>query len=83
MRAEEKDRIVICKSCRRPEYWGQMRWLNGKCTCRDCYRSEWESMRGEQYRWNDLDGNRPTMQDYNKQEEEYKNGIIRNGQRIQ
>lgn len=32
--------------------------------------SEWESMRGEQYRWNDLDGNRPTMQDYNKQEEE-------------
>lgn len=70
MRAEEKDRIVICKSCHRPEYWGQMRWLNGKCICRDCYRSEWESMRGEQYRWNDLDGNRPTMQDYNKQEEE-------------
>lgn len=30
MRAEEKDRIVICKSCRRPEYWGQMRWLNGE-----------------------------------------------------
>lgn len=59
MHVEEKDRIVICKSCHRPEYWGQMRWLNGKCTCRDCYRSEWESMRGEQYRWNDLDGNRP------------------------
>lgn len=27
MHVEEKDRIVICKSCHRPEYWGQTRIL--------------------------------------------------------
>ena len=32
------DKIVICKQCGRPEYWGEMRWLSGKCTCRNCYR---------------------------------------------
>ena len=26
--------IVICKSCNKPEYWGKMRWLNGRCMCR-------------------------------------------------
>lgn len=62
--------IVICKSCQRPEYWSEMRWLNGRCECRDCYRSDWERMRREPYKWDDLDGPRPTMQEYNEQEEE-------------
>lgn len=30
------------KQCNRPEYWGEMRWLSGKCTCRNCYRANWQ-----------------------------------------
>lgn len=61
--------IVICKSCNRPEYRGKMRWLNGKCMCRDCYKADYERSTGKAYIWTDLDGKRPTMDEYNEQEE--------------
>lgn len=60
--------IVICNSCRKPEYWGEMRWLNGRCICRDCYKAEYEGLTGKIYKWDDLDGERPTIADYRKQE---------------
>jgi hypothetical protein len=37
-----------------------MRWLNGRCECRSCYKSHYEEVHKELYRWNDLDGPRPT-----------------------
>lgn len=61
--------IVICKSCKKPEYWGEMRWLNGRCMCRDCYKAEYERSTGKPYTWTDLDGKRPTVDEYNRQEE--------------
>lgn len=62
------EKIVICKSCGRPEYWGQMRWLSGKCMCRDCYKAEWEGNTGKDCIWDDLDGDRPTREEYEEQE---------------
>ena len=59
----EDKQIVICKRCKKPEYWGEMRWLSGSCVCRDCYRVQFEQEEGELYRWNDLDGERPTMEE--------------------
>lgn len=64
------DKIVICKQCNRPEYWGEMRWLSGKCTCRNCYRANWRDENKTLYEWDDLDGPRPTMDEYEKQEKE-------------
>lgn len=61
-------KIVICKHCNKPEYWGQMRWLSGICSCRDCYKRQWERENHKMYVWNDLDGNRPTRQDYENQD---------------
>lgn len=40
---DENKRIVICRRCKKPEYWGEMRWLSGFCVCRDCYKAQWES----------------------------------------
>ena len=68
----EMNRIVICKHCGKPEYYGDMRWLNGVCSCRSCYKSQWEDMNHELYKWKDLDGKRPTMEEYRKQENEGK-----------
>ena len=62
------ERIVICKFCGRPEYWGKMRWLSGKCLCRDCYKAEWELSTGKGYIWDDLDGERPTREKFEAQE---------------
>lgn len=62
------DEVVICKQCGNPEYWGKMRWLNGKCMCRDCYKVGYEDLTGNIYEWDDLDGERPTIADYRKQE---------------
>lgn len=62
-------KIVICNHCGEPEYWGEMRWLNGICSCRSCYKGQYERERHETYIWHDLDGERPTMADYQKQEE--------------
>lgn len=63
----EVQSIVICKKCGRPEYWGEMRWLSGECLCRDCYKKKWEHEEGEPYRWDDLEGPRPTMEEYRDQ----------------
>ena len=41
--------IVTCKYCGRAEYWGQLRWYNGKCSCRACYKSDWEDRTGKVY----------------------------------
>lgn len=59
--------IVICKHCERPEYYGEMRWLNGKSCCRECYRSDYENRTGKLYEWDDLDGEVPTIKEYENQ----------------
>lgn len=61
-------KIVICKSCRKPEYWGDMRWLSGRCMCRDCYKADCERQSGTVYKWDDLEGKRPTREEYEEQE---------------
>ena len=61
------DEVVICKHCGKPEYYGQMRWLNGTESCRDCYKEQYEAVYREHYRWDDLDGVRPTANDYRLQ----------------
>lgn len=61
-------KIVICKSCRQPEYWGDMRWLSGRCMCRDCYKADYERQSGTVYKWDDLEGKRPTREEYEEQE---------------
>mgnify|MGYP000080186775 CR=1 FL=1 len=61
-------KIVVCKSCKKPEYWNDMRWWDGVCMCRDCYRNLWEKRNhGAPYRWDDLDGKRPTQAEYDAQ----------------
>ena len=67
---DEMKRIVICKYCGKPEFYGKMRWLSGKCCCRDCYRKDYEESSGLDYAWDDLDGPRPTMAQYERQEKE-------------
>ncbi len=66
---DEMKRIVICKYCGKPEYYGEMRWLSGKCMCRTCYKADYEERHGKLYIGNDLDGKRPTMEEYREQEE--------------
>lgn len=67
---DQNKEIVICKYCGRPEFWGDMRWLSGRCTCRDCYKEEYEREYKRPYTWDDLDGRRPTMEEYELQEAE-------------
>lgn len=64
---DDMNEIVICPHCRKPEYYGEMRWLNGFCGCRSCYKKFFELNYNTRYLFDDLDGNRPTMEDYNKQ----------------
>lgn len=64
----EFDRIVICKQCKKPEYWGELRWLSGFCTCRNCYKAIWEDQNHRQYTWGDLDGPRPSQEDFEAQQ---------------
>ncbi len=61
-------RIVLCKFCGKPEYYGEFRWIDGKMLCRRCYKVDYEAKSGKLYEWNDLDGEVPTMADYIKQE---------------
>lgn len=67
MRDEMKE-IIICKHCGKPEYYGEMRWLNGFCGCRDCYKQEFEKTYKRPYIWSDLNGKRPSIEEYNSQE---------------
>ena len=70
---DEMNRIVICKHCGKPEYYGEMRWLSGRCSCRICYKAQWQDENHELYKWNDLYGKRPTMSEYENQESEVTN----------
>lgn len=65
---DDMNRIVLCKCCGKPEYYGEMRWISGSVICRDCYKSDYEQSTGKLYKWDDLDGKRPTMKEYNQQE---------------
>lgn len=65
---DENKEIVICKYCGKLEYWGDMRWLSGRCVCRECYRADYETQTGKVYVWDDLDGKRPTKEEYEEQE---------------
>jgi late competence protein required for DNA uptake (superfamily II DNA/RNA helicase) len=76
---DEMKRIVRCKYCGCYEYYGEMRWLSGKCCCRDCYKDNYAMENGKLYEWDDLEGPRPTKEDFMKQEAE-ENG---NGNRTQ
>ncbi len=62
------EEIILCKECSRPEYWGEMRWLSGRCICRDCYKKQYEKETDKRYTWSDLDGKRPSVEEYNQQE---------------
>ena len=70
----DEDRIMQCKRCGEYEYWGEMRWLCGKCLCRNCYRQAYEKMYQIRYRGRDLDGPRPTADDYRRQQAAIRNG---------
>ena len=61
---DEMNMIKLCKYCGEPEYYGEFRWLDGKQLCRDCYKKSYEQIYECQYTWNDLDGKRPTMEEY-------------------
>lgn len=66
------NKIVICKRCKKPEYWGEMRWISGMQICRDCYKAEYERENGDLYIWNDLDGKRPAKEEYMRREKDAK-----------
>ncbi|MDD3251793.1 MAG: hypothetical protein PHV18_04440 [Lachnospiraceae bacterium] len=72
---EQNKKIVICKNCNKPEYWGEMRWLSSHCTCRNCYRANWEHETKKLYTWGDLDGPRPTLAEYEAQQQEGGEGV--------
>lgn len=63
-------KIVLCKYCGKPEYYGKMKWLNGITECRSCYKADYEESHRKIYFWDDLDGPRPTMDEYNAQKGE-------------
>ena len=65
---DEMKKIVICKYCGRPEYYGNMRWLSGSCRCRACYRADYEDRTGKLYKWDDLNGSVPTTDEYAHQQ---------------
>lgn len=67
---DEMKRIVICKYCGNPEYYGDMHWLSGRYSCRNCYKEQWQGENHKLYAWGDLDGERPTMEEYKMQERE-------------
>jgi len=63
----EVSEIVICRHCGKPEYSGEMRWRSGICSCRACYKAQYEREEHKLYQWSDLDGKRPTMEEYRAQ----------------
>lgn len=63
----DMNEIVVCKHCSHPEYYGEMRWLDGFCCCRSCYKKLYELKYKARYKWDDLDGKRPSIEEYNNQ----------------
>lgn len=60
--------IVLCKHCGEPEYFEEMRWLNGFYGCRNCYKTEFKYENQKSYHSNEVDGKRPTMEEYIEQQ---------------
>lgn len=56
-------RVIECKYCGQPEYYGEFRWISGHMLCRNCYKAHYEKTYKEPYRWDDLDGDRPKKVD--------------------
>ena len=74
---EIMNRIVRCKYCNKPEYYGKFIWLNSHMLCRDCYKAMYEKIYNTRYEWHDLDGKRPTEEDLQMQiAEEFDNSNI-------
>lgn len=68
---DEMVRIVKCRHCDGYEYFGEMRWLNGRCACRSCYKGHREELDRRLYDYTDLDGPKPTEADFLAQEDRY------------
>ena len=48
-----------------------MRWISNPCiyrVCRWCYKANYEQETKKPYAWDDLDGKRPTIDEYREQE---------------
>lgn len=54
--SDENNKVIICKYCGQPEYWGEFRWLSGRMLCRCCYKTAYEKEYNEPYIWDDLEG---------------------------
>lgn len=60
----DEKKVIICKHCGRLEYEGQMKWNADKCSCRSCYKEDYEKLHFRPYPFNDLDGPTPTYDEY-------------------
>lgn len=64
--SDDMKRVIRCKYCGKPEYYGEFRWISGKMLCRDCYKADFEKRNKTPYRWHDLDGKRPAEDELNE-----------------
>lgn len=64
--ADDMHRVIICKYCGKPEYYGEFRWISGHMMCRNCYKADFEERNKRPYVWHDLDGKRPSMNEVEK-----------------
>lgn len=55
MKRTDMDSLVTCKYCGHGEKYGEMRWLNGREQCKECYKKDFEKTFGIKYEWNDLE----------------------------
>lgn len=60
---DEMNRVIRCKYCGKPEYYGKFRWISGHMLCRNCYKADYEDRYKKPYIWDDLDGKRPTEEE--------------------
>jgi hypothetical protein len=65
--SREEQEIVLCSLCSKPEYAAEQRRILGGLVCRTCYRNIFEDIVEDSYRVHDLDGLRPTMEEYEAQ----------------
>lgn len=66
---DENKRIVICRRCKKPGILGRNEMAFRFCVSRGCYKAQWESENHKPYTWDDLDGKRPTMEEFEKENE--------------
>jgi hypothetical protein len=45
----EMHEVIICPECKKQEYYGMMRWRDGRTYCRRCIYEMWA--RESDYRW--------------------------------